>query len=60
VAMVFGWFWLGIDFFALLPLRIWGIMTNFTLAAVPLFILMGYCPVIYRAISWPQAAFVTT
>jgi len=41
VAMVFGWFWLGIDFFALLPLRIWGIMTNFTLAAVPLFIFMG-------------------
>jgi len=32
----FGW-----DFFNLLPMRIWGIMTNFTLVAVPLFIFMG-------------------
>ncbi len=41
VAMAFGGFWLGLDFFNLLPLRIWGIMTNFTLLAVPLFIFMG-------------------
>ena len=32
----FGW-----DFFNLLPLRIWGRMTNVTLAAVPLFVFMG-------------------
>ncbi len=41
VAMVFGGIFLGLDFFNLLPLRIWGIMTNFTLLAVPLFVFMG-------------------
>ena len=41
VAMVFGTGFLGLEFFDLLPLRIWGIMTNFTLLAVPLFVLMG-------------------
>ncbi len=41
VAMVFGAIFLGLDFFNLLPLRIWGIMTNFTLLAVPLFVFMG-------------------
>ncbi|MGY8845260.1 MAG: TRAP transporter large permease [Gammaproteobacteria bacterium] len=41
VSIFFGTFALGIDFFQLLPLRIWGIMTNFTLLAVPLFVLMG-------------------
>lgn len=41
VAMLFGTIALGFDFFSLLPLRIWGIMTNFTLLAVPLFIFMG-------------------
>ncbi len=41
VALVFGSIFLGFDFFNLLPLRIWGIMTNFTLIAVPLFIFMG-------------------
>jgi tripartite ATP-independent transporter DctM subunit len=41
VALVFGGIFLGFDFFNLLPLRIWGIMTNFTLIAVPLFIFMG-------------------
>lgn len=41
VALGFGSVFLGLDFFSLLPLRIWGIMTNFTLLAVPLFILMG-------------------
>tara|TARA_R110001606_G_scaffold11354_2_gene49111 strand:- start:91531 stop:92832 length:1302 start_codon:yes stop_codon:yes gene_type:complete len=41
VALGFGSFFLGFDFFNLLPLRIWGIMTNFTLLAVPLFVFMG-------------------
>ncbi len=41
IALFFGIAFLGIDFFDLLPLRIWGIMTNFTLLAVPLFIFMG-------------------
>jgi tripartite ATP-independent transporter DctM subunit len=41
VAMLFGAVFLGLDFFDLLPLRIWGIMTNFTLLAVPLFVFMG-------------------
>ncbi len=41
VALVFGSLFLGFEFFTLLPLRIWGIMTNFTLLAVPLFVFMG-------------------
>ncbi|MBL1321169.1 MAG: TRAP transporter large permease subunit [Methylophaga sp.] len=41
VALAFGSIFLGLDFFNLLPLRIWGIMTNFTLLAVPLFVFMG-------------------
>ena len=41
VAMLFGGIFLGIDFFNLLPFRIWGVMTNFTLLAVPLFVFMG-------------------
>jgi len=41
VAFGFGSIFLGLDFFDLLPLRIWGIMTNFTLLAVPLFVFMG-------------------
>jgi tripartite ATP-independent transporter DctM subunit len=41
VALGFGSVFLGFDFFNLLPLRIWGIMTNFTLLAVPLFVFMG-------------------
>ena len=41
VALLFGGVFLGFDFFHLLPLRIWGVMTNFTLLAVPLFIFMG-------------------
>ena len=40
-ATLFGSIFLGIDFFNLLPLQIWGIMSNFTLLAVPLFIFMG-------------------
>ncbi len=41
VALLFGWLFVGLDLFALLPMRIWGIMTNFTLLSVPLFIFMG-------------------
>ncbi len=41
VAMLFGLPALGLDFFDLLPLRIWGIVKNFTLLAVPLFVFMG-------------------
>lgn len=41
VAMLFGVPTLGVGFFDLLPLRIWGVMTNFTLLAVPLFVFMG-------------------
>jgi tripartite ATP-independent transporter DctM subunit len=32
---------LQLNFFDILPLRIWGTMTNFTLLAVPLFVFMG-------------------
>jgi len=41
ISMAFGLYGFGPGFFQLLPLRIWGTMTNFTLLAVPLFIYMG-------------------
>jgi len=41
VSMLFGGIFLGFEFFELLPMRIWGVMTNFTLLAVPLFVFMG-------------------
>ncbi|MFQ5485593.1 MAG: TRAP transporter large permease subunit [Desulfobacterales bacterium] len=41
VSLFFGLVGFGPDFFNLLPLRIWGRMTAFTLLAVPLFIYMG-------------------
>ncbi len=41
IALLFGSIFLGGSFFDLLPLRIWGVMTNFTLLAVPLFVFMG-------------------
>lgn len=41
VAIIFGLPTLGLEFFDLLPLRIWGIVKNYTLLAVPLFIFMG-------------------
>jgi tripartite ATP-independent transporter DctM subunit len=40
-ALFFGVYAFGLDFFNLLPLRIFGVMSNFTLIAVPLFIFMG-------------------
>jgi tripartite ATP-independent transporter DctM subunit len=40
-AMVFGLIGFGWGFFNLLPLRIWGVIQNVTLLAVPLFVFMG-------------------
>ena len=40
-ALCFGLIGFGWGFFNLLPLRIWGVMTNVTLLAVPLFVFMG-------------------
>jgi tripartite ATP-independent transporter DctM subunit len=40
-SIIFGLFTFGFDFFNLLPLRVWGIMSNYILIAVPLFIFMG-------------------
>jgi tripartite ATP-independent transporter DctM subunit len=40
-SLFFGLAGVGWDFLNLLPLRIWGIMSNFNLVAVPLFIFMG-------------------
>lgn len=40
-ALTFGLIGFGWGFFELLPLRIWGVMTNVTLLAVPLFVFMG-------------------
>ncbi|MGH7398850.1 MAG: TRAP transporter large permease subunit, partial [Candidatus Rokuibacteriota bacterium] len=39
IAVALGLF--NANFFDILPLRIWGTMTNFTLLAVPLFVFMG-------------------
>jgi tripartite ATP-independent transporter DctM subunit len=41
VSFIFGVFTFGFNFFNLLPLRVWGIMSNYVLLAVPLFIFMG-------------------
>ena len=41
VSLIFGVLTFGFDFFHLLPLRIWGVMSNFVLLAVPLFVFMG-------------------
>lgn len=40
-ALIFGLIGFGWSFFDLLPLRIWGVVGNVTLIAVPLFIFMG-------------------
>ena len=40
-SLFFGVIGFGWNFFNLLPLRVWGTMSNFTLTAVPLFIFMG-------------------
>ena len=41
VSLIFGFFTFGLNFFNLLPMRIWGVMSNYILLAVPLFIYMG-------------------
>lgn len=41
LSVIFGYFTLGIDFFNFLPSRIMGVMSNYVLIAVPLFIYMG-------------------
>lgn len=41
VSFFFGLFGFGLDFFKMLPLRVWGVMANPTLVAVPVFIFMG-------------------
>lgn len=41
VSIIFGISIFGIDFFSMLPMRIWGVMSNYVLVAVPLFIFMG-------------------
>ena len=41
VSVLLGLMTFGADFFNLLPLRIWGVMTNYVLLAVPLFVFMG-------------------
>lgn len=41
VSLIFGYFTFGLEFFNLLPLRIWGVMTNYVMIAVPLFVYMG-------------------
>lgn len=40
-AIFFGVIGFGWNFFNLLPLRVWGVMSNVTLMAVPLFVFMG-------------------
>ena len=41
VSFILGYMTFGATFFHLLPLRIWGVMTNYVLIAVPLFVYMG-------------------
>lgn len=41
VSTIFGVIIFGMDFFKLMPLRIWGTMSNYVLIAVPLFVFMG-------------------
>ena len=38
---VFGYLGFGMPLFNLLPLRIFGVVTNYTLLAIPLFVFMG-------------------
>ena len=41
ISIIFGLILFGADFFYLLPLRIYGTMSNYVLMAVPLFVFMG-------------------
>lgn len=43
IAIVAGFIgWEGVAFLTIFPARIWGIMSNYVLVAVPLFVFMGY------------------
>ncbi len=39
--IIIGWLGFGTSLFALVPLRIFGVATNYTLLAIPLFVFMG-------------------
>lgn len=41
LSVIFGYFTLGVEFFNFLPSRVMGVMSNYVLLAVPLFIFMG-------------------
>ena len=41
ISIIFAYIFLDIQFLYLLPLRVYGIMTNYVLIAVPLFVYMG-------------------
>ncbi|MFQ5848316.1 MAG: TRAP transporter large permease subunit [Candidatus Methylomirabilales bacterium] len=41
VGLIFGMLGFGFDLFNLLPLRVYGVMANYTLLAIPLFVYMG-------------------
>ena len=41
LSLIFGFATFGLNLFNLLPLRIWGVMSNYVLLAVPLFVFMG-------------------
>lgn len=41
VSLFFAWMGPGVEFLNLMPMRIWGVMDNVVLIAVPLFIFMG-------------------
>ncbi len=41
LSLIFGYFSFGLNFFNLLPMRVWGVMENVILIAVPLFVYMG-------------------
>src|SRR5690606_2932950 len=38
---VFGWLGFGSTLFSLLPARLYGVVTNYTMLAIPLFVFMG-------------------
>ena len=43
IAIIAGFIgWGGTEFLAIFPIRIWGLMHNYILVAVPLFVFMGY------------------
>jgi TRAP-type mannitol/chloroaromatic compound transport system permease large subunit len=51
LGFVFGWLGFGPLLFNLLPHRIFGVVTNYTLLAIPLFVFMG---VMLEKSRWPR------